>query len=85
MSGSPFLWLLAFGEAKESDCRARHERDVGTRIRSFDEPPHPSPLPRGERGLNLRFAWFTYWIPGTAEDDGSYGLTRQYLCNVENS
>ena len=51
MSGSPFLWLLAFGDAKESDCPARHERARGTRLRSFDDPPHPNPLPQGERGL----------------------------------
>ena len=39
-------------------------------------PPHPNPLPRGERGLNLRFAWFTHWIPGSAKDDDGYRKTR---------
>ena len=44
----------------------------------------PFTLSRKVKRIDLRFAWFTCWIPGSAEDDGSYGLIRRYLCNVEN-
>src|SRR5215207_3214542 len=51
--GSPFLWLLSFGEAKESDSPA----GATSRLRPWNNSkvpnqapggPHPNPLPEGE-------------------------------------
>ena len=57
--GSPFLWLLSFGETKESDCAAgRTSRPaappIHARLAAPHPAPHPSPLPNGEREKALK-------------------------------
>ena len=58
-AGSPFLWLLSFGETKESDCAAgRTSRPaappIHARLAAPHPAPHPSPLPNGEREKALK-------------------------------
>ena len=50
-SGSPSFGYFSW-RSKKSDCPAARA-GRGIRTTSFEEPPHPNPLPQGERGKRL--------------------------------
>ena len=86
-SGSAFSLVTYYLAKQKQVPAARHERNRGLAFKAgmrVSPSTFPSPSLLKEEGTRERFAWFTHWIPGFAEDDGSYGLKRQYLCNTEN-